>query len=179
VRRLKAPKRERSEASDRTGLTECWKAGVLGFPALHCSTTPIIHSLGIIRTMRFLVIPLALAVGVLCQGCVAFRYPTPTVRGSVVDAATKKPIADVKIEVHNHSSIHCRSAADGSFDLPSGSAWRACFLIPGDYLIWADVCFKADGYQTVTKYCSAGMGRRDVRPVVLEQPVELKKEGQP
>ena len=129
--------------------------------------------------MRFLAISFALAVGILCQGCVAFPYPTPAVRGSVVDATTKKPIADARIEVHNHSSIHCTSATDGSFDLPWGSAWRPCFLMPGDYLILADVCFKADGYQTVTKRCCAGMGRRDVQPVVLEQPIELQKETRP
>ena len=67
------------------------------------------------------------------------------------------------------------AAADGSFDLPAGSAWRPCFLMPGDYLIWADVSFKADGYQTVTRYCCAGMTNRDVKPVILGQPIELEK----
>ena len=129
--------------------------------------------------MRFLAISFALAVGILCQGCVAFPYPTPAVRGSVIDATTKKPIADARIEVHNHSSIHCTSATDGRFDLPAGSAWRPCFLMPGDYLIWADVSFSAAGYQTVTKYCCADPGNYDHASDILEQPVELQKESQP
>jgi hypothetical protein len=125
--------------------------------------------------MKFSAILSVLAVGILCQGCVVFPYPTPEVRGSVVDAVTKKPVSDVRITVRNHSSIRCQSAADGSFDLPAGRFWGVCFLMPGDYLDMADVCFKADDYRGVTNLYCAGMGSGG-RPVVLERPVELQKD---
>lgn len=130
--------------------------------------------------MRFLAISFALAVGILCQGCVAFPYPTPAVRGSVIDATTKKPIAYARIEVHNHSSIHCTSATNGSFDLPAGSAWRPCPLMPGDIFVsWADVSFKADGYQNVTRRYATGFAGTNTAPIVLEQPVGLQKKTPP
>ncbi len=134
--------------------------------------------LGILCTMRFSAIFFALAAAILCQGCVAFPYPTPGVKGSVIDANTKQPIADARIEVHHYSCIHCISAADGSFDLPGGSAWRPCFLMPGDvFVASANVSFKAHGYKTVTKRYSTLAS--DFRPVVLEQPIELEKETRP
>src|SRR5690348_12937664 len=104
--------------------------------------------------MRFLAISFAFTLGILCQGCVAFPYPTPEVRGFVVDAVTKQPIASAKIGVH-FSDIHCRSAADGSFDLRAGSVWRPCFLLPGDiFAACARVSFKAHGYKTIARlYC--------------------------
>ena len=49
------------------------------------------------------------------------------------------------------------------------------FLMPGDYLDMADVCFKADDYRGVTNLYCAGMGSGG-RPVVLERPVELQKD---
>lgn len=135
-----------------------------------------VPEVAIIRAMRFSLIPFVLVLGVLCQGCVVFPYSTPEVKGSVIDANTRQPIAAAKIVVHNHINIHCTSAADGSFDLRTGDAWRPCFLMPGDaFVIWADVSFKAQGYQTVTKrYSALAHGS-----VVLERPIELQNESQP
>src|SRR5690242_286834 len=130
--------------------------------------------------MRFSAIFSVLAAGIFCQGCVVFPYPTPEVRGSVIDATTKKPIADARIAVHNHFGIYCKSAADGSFDLPAGNAWRPCPLIPGDIFVSsADVSFKADGYQTVIRHYATGFSGTNTAPVVLEQPVGLQKETRP
>jgi hypothetical protein len=129
--------------------------------------------------MRFPTAFYVLAVSFLFQGCVVFPYPTPEVEGLVIDASTKRPVADARVEVHSHSHIRCLSTADGSFDLPTGSAWRPCFLMPGDvFVIWADVSFKAHGYQTVTERFNtlANAGGVGVRPIVLEQPIELQKE---
>ncbi|MCO5051662.1 MAG: carboxypeptidase-like regulatory domain-containing protein [Verrucomicrobiae bacterium] len=127
--------------------------------------------------MRFSASIAILLGSIFCQGCVVFPYPTPEVRGSVVDATTKQAISGVRIAVRNHSNIHCTSAADGSFTLPAGSRWGFCFLMPGDYLALADVCFKAEDYRSViNRYCG-GMGSG--RPVILEQPVELQKQTQP
>ena len=130
--------------------------------------------------MRFLVILFIFTVGILCQGCIAFPYPTPEVRGLVVDATTKQPIASAKIEVRNHFGIYCRSAEDGSFNLPAGNAWRLCPLLPGDIFIsCADVSFKADGYQTVIRHYATGFAGTNTAPVILKQPVGLQKETRP
>lgn len=113
-----------------------------------------------------------LVVGIFCQGCLVFHYPTPEVRGSVVDATTKKPIAGVRVQDRKHSHIFCETSADGTFDLPAGHFWGPCFLTPGDYLIIAPLTFKASGYQTVT---NDYLGGHDGEPVVLEHPIELER----
>src|SRR5665647_2237428 len=100
-----------------------------------------------------LVVPM---IGVLCQGCVAFPYPTPEVRGLVIDATTKQPIAGARVEIRRHTHIFCETAADGSFDLHAAHTWEPCFLIPGDYLIFARLSFKAPGYYTATNTAFQG-----------------------
>jgi hypothetical protein len=129
--------------------------------------------------MRFTPILSMLGAAILLQGCLAFPYPTPAVSGSVIDAASKKPIGNAQIQVRRHSGIHCTSTADGRFDLPAGSVWGPCFLMPGDYLVMADVCFRADGYQSVTNHYSAGMDRPGLSPIVLQEPIELQRKAQP
>ena len=134
-----------------------------------------IESPGIIRVMRYSAIVTVLFVGIFCQGCVVFRYPTPEVRGSVIDAATKKPIAGVRVQDRKHSHIFCETSADGTFDLPAGHYWGPCLLMPGDYLVIAPLAFKAFGYQTVTNDYLGGFAGYDGTPVVLNQPIELKR----
>src|SRR4051812_9730111 len=85
----------------------------------------------LIHAMRFVAILSVGVIGVFCQGCVVFHYPTPEVRGSVVDAASQKPIANVRVQDWKHTHIFCKTAADGTFDLPAGHYWGPCFLIPG------------------------------------------------
>jgi hypothetical protein len=121
--------------------------------------------------MRFPTIISVLVVAIICQGCVVYHYPTPEVRGSVVDAATKKPIAGVRVQDWKHSHISCETSADGTFELPAGRYWGPCFLMPGDYLIVAHLTFSASSYQTVTNDYLGGHGGK---PVVLEHPIELK-----
>jgi hypothetical protein len=122
--------------------------------------------------MRFIALFTVLLTGIFCQGCVMFHYPTPEVRGSVIDVATKQPVAGVLIQDRKHSHIYCQTSADGTFDLPAGRYWGPCFLIPGDYLIIAPLTFRASGYQTVT---NDYLGSRDGKPVILEHPIELKR----
>lgn len=136
--------------------------------------------------MKFPTIIFVSVAGVLCQGCIVFPYPTPEVKGVVIDASTRQPIANVRIQVRHHIHIHCRSAADGSFDLPAGNAWDPCFLLPGDiFAACADVSFKTDGYQTVIKSYASPMSvplrphSDPFLPVVLDQPIELQKEASP
>jgi|GEM_PF-4294850 hypothetical protein len=114
---------------------------------------------------------LASLIGVLGQGCVVFPYPTPEVKGAVVDAATKKPIAGARVEARKHKRISCVTASDGSFDLAANHIWGPCFLMPGDYFLRAPLSFKAPGYHTVTNDFYGG---RDGR-VVLTQPIELQR----
>lgn len=91
-----------------------------------------------------------------------------------MDATTKQPIPGAKIAVHHYSYIHCASTADGSFRLPSGGAWRPCFLLPGDvFFAYAEVTFKAQGYQTFTRRYIAPMGAE--KPMVLDQQIELQR----
>ena len=123
-------------------------------------------------TMRFSGIIVILVVGIFCQGCVVFHYPTPEVRGSVVDAVTQKPIAGVRVQDWKHRHISCETSADGTFDLPAGRYWGPCFLMLGDYLIVAHLTFSASGYQTAT---NSYLGGHDGKPAVLNHPIELKR----
>ena len=122
--------------------------------------------------MRFSAIFAFLLAGIFCQGCFVFHYPTPEVRGSVIDAATRQPIAAVRVQDRKHSHIFCKTSTDGTFDLPAGHFWGPCFLMPGDYLIVAPLTFKAPGYQTVTNNYIGGY---DGKPVILEHPIELER----
>jgi len=122
--------------------------------------------------MGFLARFTVLLVGIFCQGCVVFHYPTPEVCGSVIDAATKQPIAGVRVQDRKHGHIFCETSADGTFDLPAGYFWGPCFLMPGDYLIVAPVTFTTSGYQTVT---NDYLGSHDGGPVILKQAIELSR----
>jgi hypothetical protein len=133
--------------------------------------------------MRFFVIVLFPIVGLFCQGCVVFPYPTPEVKGVVIDAITKQPIAGVRVaEIRKAKYIHCDTASDGSFNLHANHIWGPCFLIPGDYLVYAEVSFRAAGYQAVTNRYSWMPAQDDkpggcvARPVVLEPVFELQKQ---
>ena len=122
--------------------------------------------------MKFSAIVTVLLIGIMCQGCVIVRYRTPEVRGSVVDAATKKPIVAVRVQNRKDSHIFCETSADGSFDLPAGHYWGLYWLVPGDFFVVAHLTFKASGYQNVT---NDYLETYDVAPIVLNQPIELKR----
>jgi hypothetical protein len=135
--------------------------------------------------MRFSAIFLLPMAGLFCQGCVIFPYPTPEVKGVVIDAATKKPIPGVRVAaIRKPKYIKCDTLADGSFDLHANHIWGPCFLMPGDYLDDATVSFSATGYQAATNGY-LGMPVQDefggyvVPPVVLVRPIELQKQSQP
>src|SRR5580693_4552873 len=100
--------------------------------------------------MKFPATSMFLAIGILCQGCVVFPYPTPEVKGFVVDATTKEPIGSARVEIRKHPHISGETAADGSFDLPRSHVWGFCFLMPGDYLVLANLACTATNYQTFT-----------------------------
>ena len=136
--------------------------------------------------MRFLTICLFPIVGFFCQGCVVFPYPTPEVKGTVIDAATKKPITGVRVAaIRKGKYIRCDTLSDGSFDLHAGHIWGPCFLIPGDYSTCADISFSATGYETVTNSYHGMLVKDDklggyvVRPVVLEHQIELQRRSLP
>jgi hypothetical protein len=103
----------------------------------------------------------------------------------VIDGVTKKPIANAQITVHNHASIHCVSADDGSFDLPRGTAWRPCYFIPGDrFFTRVKVAIRANGYQSANEVYTTALSldesqNLEYAPVLLEQPIELQKRTKP
>ena len=107
---------------------------------------------------------------VLSQGCLVFPYPSPEVKGSVVDASTKKPIEGAKIKSVKRPDIFCKTLSDGSFDLPAHSHWGFCFLMPGDYLVISSLSVSVTNYQNFT---NSYLGTHDGKPVVLERPIEL------
>jgi len=136
--------------------------------------------------MRFLTIFLLLIIGLFCQGCVIFPYPTPEVKGVVIDAATQKPIPGVRVAaIRKPKYIKCDTLSDGSFDLQANQIWGPCFLMPGDFLDDVTVSFKAKGYQAVTNgylgmpVLDEKLGGYVVQPVVLEQAIELQRESRP
>ena len=130
--------------------------------------------------MRFPIIFLFPIVGLFCQGCVVFPYPTPEVTGTVIDATTKQPITGVRVaEIRKPKYIHCDTSSDGSFELRANHVWGPCFLIPGDFLVRAEVSFRAVGYQAVTNRYLGMLGRGDKPggyPVELAHPIELKRQ---
>jgi hypothetical protein len=89
----------------------------------------------------------------------------------VIDATTKKPIVGAKIGVLNHPSIHCISAADGSFDLPASHVWQPCFLTPGDYTVISQLSCSATNYLT---YTNEWFGSRYDEPILIKDPIELE-----
>ena len=122
--------------------------------------------------MKFPAILSLLTVGILCQGCFVFPYPTPEIKGSVVDGINKEPIANARIEVRKHPRISCETAADGSFDLPKDHIWGFCFLMPGDFLVFANLACTATNYQTFTNTYIQGW---EAKSIVLQHPIELRK----
>jgi hypothetical protein len=70
---------------------------------------------------------LSLAVAVLLCGCLLPLPTTLQVRGYVLDATTKRPVAGARVIVKDHPKAAV-TANDGSFDIPSETHWG--FIVP-------------------------------------------------
>jgi hypothetical protein len=128
--------------------------------------------------MKISPIALLLPLIFLCQGCLIFPYPTPEVKGTIVDAETQKPLVNARVELHNHKYTYCETTADGSFDMPRSSVWLPCLGMPGDIFIAAGTFdFKAPGYETVSRKLTSLLRTNSVTQ--LEKPVELRKLSNP
>ena len=114
----------------------------------------------------------------LCQGCLIFPYPIPELKGTVIDAETRNPISDARVELHHHKYSFCKTAPDGSFDLPGSTIWLPCPGMPGDIFFFSGTYdFMAPGYETVSHeyMCSP----RTNLCIQLKKPIELRKLSSP
>jgi hypothetical protein len=71
---------------------------------------------------------LSFAMAVSLCGCL---LPIPTtlhVRGYVLDARTKKPVAGARVTIEDHPQATAMTKNDGSFDIPAETHWG--FIVP-------------------------------------------------
>jgi hypothetical protein len=141
----------------------------------HISLEPARCHCALVKT-RTLILPLILLIGFFGQGCVVWIYTdTPPVSGTVIDSATKLPIAGAKVGFKEHERLGTLSASDGSFDAPATYVLRPCFILPGE--LWRSsgiLVIQAPGYTLFEQGISTSMGA----PYTMMQPVFLKKDSQ-
>ena len=93
--------------------------------------------------------PLSLSFLISLSGCMEVTtYVSPSASGTVVDAATKKPIQGATISVDGHPGLFAQTNSDGQFSLATTTRtthifWLAPYrsLPPGGTLV-----VSADGY---------------------------------
>jgi hypothetical protein len=122
------------------------------------------------------VLILALTVGFLGQGCVAWRYvDTPPASGAVIDATTKQPISGAKVGFRKHKRIDNSTASDGSFYVRPSYVWRPCFILPAE-LGWCGGLFFAEaaGYTPFEQVVTQRQGF----PFTISPSIALKRDSE-
>jgi hypothetical protein len=93
---------------------------------------------------------LPIAVATLLSGCVLPIPSTLHVRGSVLDAKTKRPVVGARVTIQDHPKATGMTASDGSFDIPAETHWG--FIVPPAEPVGLPdtVVITKDGYQAKT-----------------------------
>ena len=116
---------------------------------------------------------LSLTIMVCAPGCFVYRYTiTPPVSGTVLDAATKQPVAGATVGFRSHERRLATTAADGTFVSQPDHVWRPCFILPGE--LWpsgGQFFVEASGYKPYEQKIITTMGR----PFAIVQPIELER----
>lgn len=113
-----------------------------------------VAELGVPKNMkRLCLLAVALSLGLVQQGCFAWRYTTtPVVVGRVLDAATQKPVVGAEVGFRTHEAASTRTNADGGFTLKSDHAWAPAFGLPFEFTPCGGTLYiTATGYRTFEK----------------------------
>jgi hypothetical protein len=122
---------------------------------------------------RPIILLLPLLVLLCGQGCLVYRYTTtPLVSGTVIDSASKQPIAGAKVGFRKHDKKTSMTASDGSFHSQPDHVWRPCLLMPEEFTPCGGVFFvEASDYKAFERM----IGPRQLYPFTFLQPIELEK----
>jgi len=85
----------------------------------------------------------------MCSGCIPYHLQeTPTVTGSVMDAATRQPIAGAKLHYEKYPDRVVLTSNDGVFAFPAIRKWQLVPLGPYDRFDKLHLRVDAVGYRT-------------------------------
>ncbi|MCA9413754.1 MAG: hypothetical protein KC944_21230 [Candidatus Omnitrophica bacterium] len=114
-----------------------------------------------------------LSIGILCQGCVVFWYPTtPKVSGVVIDENSNTPVIGARVGMRDHEKIHSSTGRDGTFHLPPNREWGPAFIIPFEGMTRGRLFVEAPGYITVERGVESWGGSL----LELDEPIVLEKD---